>query len=50
VVLVLPPQPASAAEPAPPPRITCKIARETIEVPAEGGGTRKVSFTRCAGE
>jgi hypothetical protein len=50
VVVVLPPQPASASEPEPPARVTCKPARETVEVPAEGGGTRKVSFTRCADE
>ena len=50
VVVVLPPEPASASEPAPPPRVTCKPARATVEVPAEGGGTRKVSFTRCADE
>ena len=50
VIVVLPPQPASASEPAPPPRVVCKLRRETVEVPAEGGGTRKVSVTRCAGE
>ena len=50
VIVVLPPEPASASEPAPPPRVTCKPARATVEVPAEGGGTRKVSFTRCADE
>ena len=50
VIVVLPPQAASAAEPAPPPRVVCNPRRETIEVAAEGGGTRKVSVTRCAGE
>jgi hypothetical protein len=48
VIVVLPQQPASAPEPAPPPAPACKRDRKTVEVPAEGGGTRKVSVTRCA--
>lgn len=42
-VVVLPAQAAPAAAPAP----RCVHSRETIIVPAEAGGERKVTITRC---
>ena len=42
-VVVLPAQAAPAATPAP----HCVHSRETITVPAEAGGERKVTITRC---
>lgn len=44
-VVVLPAQVAPAAAPAPAPR--CVHSRETVTVPAEAGGERKVTITRC---
>ncbi len=44
-VIVLPAQVMPAAAPAPAPR--CVHSRETVTVPAEAGGERKVTITRC---
>jgi len=42
-VIVLPAQAAPSAAPAP----RCVHSRETVTVPAEAGGERKVTITRC---
>lgn len=42
-VIVLPAQATPAAAPAP----HCVHSRETVTVPAEAGGERKVTITRC---
>jgi len=42
-IVVLPAQLTPAATPVP----RCEHSRETITVPAEGGGERKVTITRC---
>ncbi len=31
----------------PPPPLTCSRSRETVTVPAESGGTREITITRC---
>jgi hypothetical protein len=31
----------------PPPPLTCSRSRETVTVPAESGGTRQITITRC---
>jgi hypothetical protein len=46
VVVTFPPLRIDPVIPAPPP-LTCSRSRETLTVPAESGGTREITITRC---
>lgn len=46
-LLNYPPQPTVVYVPLPPQALTCHRSREIVTVPAENGGTAKVTITRC---